>query len=579
MSNHISLLSAEDRQVLAARLFPDAASLSTPEDLEKKYPERQLSAEAKVTRVAPSPTGFAHIGMVFVSLVNRRLAKQTGGVFILRIEDTDAKREVAGATDTIIATLSHFGLPPDEGFVNGSDSKTQELGEYGPYLQSSRRDIYRGLARWLIEQGKAYPCFISEDELAKIYNQQTGQKLRPGIYGRWATWRDRSLKDIMTELDKGSQFVIRLRAWGEPAKRLVWNDGIKGKISMPENDLDVVILKSDGQSLYHFAHIVDDHFMRITDVIRGDEWLSSVPLHCQIFQAFGWKIPQYAHLSTIQKLEILQEADEETGEMVERKSKRKLSKRKDPEANAQYYYQMGFPPEAVIEYLLNLANSDFEDWRKANPFEPHESFELKLNRFSTAGALTDTAKLLNISRDVISRMDINSLFDKALTWAELFDTDLAAIMKRDPDYTRRCLNIERDAKKPSKRIASWQDLRPQLTWLFDETFADSSTFEFPEHISEADRNAVLSAYMESYDPSDDRDQWFSKCKEVAKKLGFAAETKEFKANPLAFKGSIGDVTMLIRVAITGSRQSPDLYEVLQVLGQEKVSRRLRRFQK
>lgn len=577
MTSPTSLLSAQDRNILADLLFPDAANLPTPAALEQKFPKRALGPDAKVTRVAPSPTGFAHIGMVFVSLVNRRIAHQSGGVFILRVEDTDSKREIEGATETIISTLSHFGLAPDEGFVPGESSAFEEVGAYGPYLQSPRKEIYRGLARWLVQEGKAYPCFITEEELTKTHDQQTARKVRPGYYGPWALWRDRSVADIRQELDRGNPFVIRLRAPGDPFKRISWPDGIKGEISMPENDLDVVILKSDGQSLYHFAHAMDDHFMHVTHVCRGDEWISSVPLHIQIFQAFGWQHPVYAHLPTIQKLEMVQETDEETGKLVERQSKRKLSKRKDPEANAQFYYQSGFPADAVIEYLLNLANSDFEDWRRANPLEPHTAFELKLNKLSVAGALADTVKLTSISRDVISRMSSSALYENALEWAERFDQDLAKLMKQDADYTRRCLNIEREGKKPSKRIATWLDLRPQLAWFFDEVFSEFSTFEFPEQISPADRSAIIKAYVATYDPADDRDQWFNKCKEVARSLGFAAETKEFKANPTAFKGSIGDVTMVIRVGIAGSRQSPDLHEVMQVLGRDRVARRLNRF--
>lgn len=577
MTTPISPLSKEDRQLLADRLFPNGSELPNLEGLASKYPPRNLKAGAMVTRVAPSPTGFAHIGMVFTSLVNRRLAHQSGGVFILRIEDTDSKREVAGATETIITTLSHFGLPPDEGFVPGTDTAFKEVGAYGPYLQSPRKDIYRGLARWLIQEGKAYPCFATEAELTKAHDQQTLMKVRPGYYGRFATWRDRSLADIENELNQGRPFVIRLRSAGDPSKRMSWDDGVKGVISMPENDVDAVILKSDGQSLYHFAHAMDDHFMHVTHVIRGDEWISSVPLHIQIFQSFGWQHPHYSHLSTIQKLDMVQEVDPETGKTVERQSKRKLSKRKDPEANAHFYYQSGFPAEAVTEYLLNLANSDFEDWRKANPEVPHTSFEVKLNKLSTAGALADTVKLTSISRDVIGRMKIDVLYDGALAWAEQFDAELAALMKRDSNYTKRCLNIEREGKKPSKRIATWQDLRPQLAWLFDEVFSGFTAFDFPEQISTSDRSAVVKTFLASYDPADNRDQWFEKCKVVAKSLGFAAETKEYKANPSAFKGSIGDLTMVIRVAISGSRQSPDLHEVMQVLGKERVVMRLGRF--
>ncbi len=579
MTTSKSPLSTQELQALTELLFPAEANIPGPAILEERYPARELKTNGVVTRVAPSPTGFAHIGMVFISLVNRRLAHQSGGTFILRIEDTDAKREVSGATETIISTLSHYGLSPDEGFVSSANAPFMEVGNYGPYLQSSRKELYRGLVRWLVQEGKAYPCFTSEAELTATHEQQTLSKVRPGYYGRWASWRDRPLAEVRAALDKGLPYVIRFRAPGDPNNRMSWTDLVKGKISMPENDLDAVILKSDGQSLYHFAHAMDDHYMRVTHVIRGDEWLSSVPLHTQIFQAFGWQHPQYAHLPTIQKVEIVKETDSETGAIVERQSKRKLSKRKDPEANAQFYYECGFPSEAVIEYLLNLANSDFEDWRRANPSESNINFEVKLGKISSAGALADTVKLMSISREVIGRMNVDALYDSALKWAEQFDVELAKLMRSDRTYTCKCLNIERDGKKPSKRIVTWKDLRTQLAWLYDEVFANLSSFEFPEQVSTIDRSAIIETFLGTYDPADDKDVWFSKCKAVASLVGFAADTKEYKANPTAFKGSVGDVTMVLRVALAGAQQSPDLHEVMQVLGRERVISRLNRFQR
>ena len=571
-----SPLSAAEREELATLLFPDAANLPTVESLEQRYPLRNLAPEAMVTRVAPSPTGFAHIGFVYTSLINRRFAHQTGGKFLLRIEDTDTKREVSGAFETIINTLATFGLDPDEGFVRGKSAQFEEIGDYGPYLQSNRRDIYRAMTLHLIRTGFAYPCFSTEEELTRANELQTLQKVRPGYYGKWAVWRDAPLAKIKSALTEGKPFVVRLRTFGEPTQRVTWSDGVKGEMSMPESDLDIVILKSDGQSLYHLAHAMDDHFMRITHVVRGDEWVSSVPTHIQIFKAFGWHHPHYSHLSTIQKLEMVKELDEETGQEVERQSKRKLSKRKDPEANAAYYAEMGFPPGAVIEYLLNIANSDFEDWRRANPDAPDTGFQIKLGKLSPAGALADTVKLASISKEVIGRMPIEHLHTAAVGWAQRYDEPLAALMERDPEYTRRCLNIERGGKKPSKRIATWKDLRPQIGWLFDEIFGSISTFDYPETISPEDRKAIVAEFLKTYNPTDDRDTWFGKCKEVAKSLGFAAEMKEYKAAPLNFKGSIGDLTMVLRVAIAGSRQSPDLHETMQVLGLERLKQRLLR---
>jgi glutamyl-tRNA synthetase len=569
-----SPLTDAERAELANLLFPDASRLPPLETLEQRYPARNLPAGAMVTRVAPSPTGFAHIGFVYMSLINRRFAHQTGGRFLLRIEDTDSKREVSGAFETIINTLASFGLDPDEGFVRGKSLQFEEIGDYGPYLQSTRRDIYRSMTHHLIRTGFAYPCFSTEEELTKANELQTLQKVRPGYYGKWAVWRDAPLPKIKAALDEGKPFVVRLRSFGDPTKRTTWSDGVKGEMSMPESDLDIVVLKSDGQSLYHLAHAIDDHFMRITHVIRGDEWVSSVPTHIQIFKAFGWHHPHYSHLSTIQKLEMVREIDEESGKEVERQSKRKLSKRKDPEANAAFYAEMGFPPGAVIEYLLNIANSDFEDWRRANPDTAEADFKIKLEKLSPAGALADTVKLTSISKEVIGRMAIEQLHTEALAWAKRYDEPLAHLMELDPDYTRRCLNIERGGKKPSKRISTWRDLRPQIAWLFDPVFGEITSFEYPESISADDRKAIVSEFLKSYNPSDDRDTWFAKCKDAAKVLGFAAEMKEFKAAPQNFKGSIGDLTMVLRVAIAGSRQSPDLHETMQVLGIERLKKRL-----
>lgn len=571
-----SPLSTAERTELAALLFPDGEKLPTVAALEARYPARSLPAGAMVTRVAPSPTGFAHIGFVYMSLINRRFAHQTGGRFLLRIEDTDTKREVTGAFETIINTLAFFGLDPDEGFVRGRTAQFEEIGDYGPYLQSTRRDIYRAMTYHLVKTGFAYPCFCTEEELTRAGELQTLQKVRPGYYGKWAVWRDAPLEKIKGALGEKKPFVIRLRTFGDPTKRTTWDDGVKGDMSMPESDLDIVILKSDGQSLYHLAHAIDDHFMRITHVVRGDEWVSSVPTHIQIFQAFGWQHPHYSHLSTIQKLEMVTETDPDTGATVERQSKRKLSKRKDPEANAGFYYELGFPPGAVTEYLLNIANSDFEDWRRANPDTPESAFTVKIAKLSPAGALADTVKLASISKEVIGRMTIDQLHAEALGWAKRYDEPLAALMERDPEYTRRCLNIERGGKKPSKRITTWRDLRPQIGWLFDAVFHEIQNLDFPENVSPADRAAIVAEFLKTYEPTDNRDVWFDKCKAVARALGFAGEMKEYKANPTAFKGNVGDVTMVLRVAAAGSRQSPDLHEVMQILGRSRLEARLKR---
>lgn len=576
MSNS-SPYSETERLELAKLLFPDWQELPGIEQLESRYPERALPSGAFVTRVAPSPTGFAHIGMAYISLVNWKLAKQTGGVFILRIEDTDEKREVVGALETIVNALDGLDLTREEGFLRTPEGKIVQIGEYGPYLQSHRKGIYRGIVFEMVKRGKAYPCFCDEGEIKAIVDEQALRKLRPGYYGPFAKWRDAPLEKIKGALEEGKSFVVRIRSFGDPHQRVSWNDGVKGTVSMPENDLDMVILKSDGQSLYHLAHAVDDHFMKVTHVLRGDEWLSSVPLHIQIFQSLDWQHPHYSHLPTIQKLEMVSEEDPETGKMVERQARRKLSKRKDPEANFDFYWEQGFPADAISEYLLNILNSDFEDWRRDNPTTHHKDFPIKFEKLPVSGALADLVKLTSISKDVIGRMNIEELYGHALRWAERFDPPLAKLMTRDEAYTKRCLNIEREGAKPSKRISTWRDVRPQTEWLFDEIFEGLTQFDFPEHISEPDRKDILEGFLKTLNMADSRDEWFARCKVVAGELGFAPEMKLFKKEPSKYKGHVGDVTMVIRVALCASRQSPDLHEVIQVLGEPRVRARINRF--
>jgi len=570
-----SILTDSERSELCELLFPDSASLPSLSQLEDRFPARNHGPNAMIMRVAPSPTGFAHIGAIYTALLNRTFAQQSGGVFILRVEDTDSKREVAGAFETLINSLALFGQDPDEGYVRNSTGEIEQRGTYGPYLQSQRKEIYRACAIHLLKSGSAYPCFCTEEELSEMNTQQTAQKARTGYYGYWAKWRDRSLTDIKAELGK-RPFVIRLRSAGDPHQRVQWEDGVKGRIAMPQNDLDSVILKSDGQSLYHLAHAMDDHFMRITHVLRGDEWISSVPLHIQIFQAFGWQHPNYAHLSTIQKLDTITEIDPETGKEVSRQSKRKLSKRKDPEANVDFYVEAGFPTASVIEYLTNIANSDFEDWRKANPDTQISEFKLKLNRLSPSAALADPLKLASISRDVIGRMPIDELFAQGLAWCKRFDRELVAFLEADPNYAKSALNIEREGKKPSRRITTWRDLRPQLSWFYESMFDLVTEFDYPENVTHAIRTQILERFLATYDPSDSREQWFDKCKVIATEIGFAPDLKQYKANPGAFPGHVGDVTNVLRVAMCSTRQSPELCEVMRVLGTNRVTARCKR---
>ena len=567
-----------DSDELALLIFGDAAvAAKRPEDHEAAYPARALPEGAMVTRVAPSPTGFMHIGGIFVSIINKRLAEQSGGVFFLRIEDTDVKRAVPGALDTIVDALARFGLTPQEGVIRGPSGEFVQKGDYGPYVQTERVGIYRDFAISLVRRGLAYPCFCTVEELDAFREEQTAIKAKPGYHGRWAKWRDAPIAQVEEALGRGMPFVIRLRAPDDVAGRVEWKDGVKGVISMPVNDVDHVLLKSDGIPTYHFAHAVDDHLMRTTHVIRGDEWISSVPFHLQLFRALGWKPPHYAHVPPIQKLERGEEKDPETGETKPTESRRKLSKRHDPEANIDYYRETGVPETATIEYLLNIANSAFEDWRKANPTKPYTDFQLKLNKLAPGGALSDMVKLRNISQAIIARMGGAEVYEHGLTWARSFDPELAALMERDREYARRALGIERDSPKGNKRIVTWQDVRAQLLFFFDELYAGVKELDFPETIPEEERKDLLRKLGDAYDPADSKDAWFEKIRAVAVAAGYAGEVKQYKASPGAYKGHVGDVSMLLRVALCGTRNSPDLREVMAILGPERVRARIARF--
>jgi glutamyl-tRNA synthetase len=567
-----------DREALVRLLFGEAAaSAKRPEDHEATYPPRALPEGAMVTRFAPSPTGFMHIGGIFVSIINKRLAEQSGGVFYLRLEDTDVKRAIPGAVDTIVDSLSRFGLTPHEGVIRGPSGELAQQGAYGPYVQTERVGIYRDFAISLLRRGLAYPCFCTVEELDAIREEQTAIKAKPGYHGRWAKWRDAPLARVEEALGRGTPFVIRLRAPDDASGRVEWKDGVKGVISMPVNDVDHVLLKSDGIPTYHFAHAVDDRLMRTTHVIRGDEWISSVPFHLQLFRSLGYKPVHYAHVPPIQKLERAEEKDPETGEAKTSESRRKLSKRHDPEANVAYYREIGVPEVATIEYLLNIANSAFEDWRKQNPAKPYTDFQLKLNKLAPGGALSDLVKLKNISQGIVARMSGAEVYEHGLAWARTYDPELAALMERDPEYARRALGIERDSPKGNKRIVTWQDVRAQLACFFDELYDRIEGFDFPETIPEAERKALLASLSEAYDPADSKDAWFEKIRAVAVAAGYAGEVKQYKASPEAYKGHVGDVSMLLRVALCGTRNSPDLREVMAIMGPERVRARIARF--
>lgn len=550
---------------VAALLFASQPDLLPPSHYEKLYPPRLLPKGAMVTRFAPSPTGLMHIGGVYMSLINKRLADQSGGVFFLRLEDTDNERYHADAVNTIIQALTQVNLLPHEGVVGVDKGQALQKGSYGTYVQSERVPIYHTFVRELIAKGLAYPCFLTMEELDETRAKQTLSKQRPGCYGKWAKWRDAPVEKVQEKLAQKTKYVVRLKAPGSYDKRLTWHDEIKGDISVPENDVDAVLIKSDGLPTYHFAHAVDDHLMRTTHVVRGDEWLASVPLHLQLFQAFGWQPPKYAHVGPIEKLEAQPDGHN---------SRRKLSKRKDPEANIQFYFQKGFPVEAVLEYLTHLIASSFEDWRRQNPAKPLADFAINFKQFSPHGALSDFDKLSSISKDIIADLDAETLYKRALQWALEWDQSLAELMKKHETLTKRALNIERGGERRSKRIATWQDLRSQLFFIYDELFNDLPVFPFPERISPIDRNAIIAAFLKDYQTSWEKQQMLDYAKDMALKQGYAPNGKTFDKDPKAYKGHFGDVMMVIRVAICGARESPDLWEVMQVLGVERMKKRL-----
>ncbi len=540
-----------DNQKLAALLFPNVTK--TPDDYENIYPPRGLAEGVKVTRFAPSPTGFMHLGNLFSALIDK-LAAGKDGVFYLRIEDTDKKREVDGAIDAALAGLAAFGVVPNEG-MTGQET---EKGAYGPYKQSKRADIYACYAKKLVEEGRAYPCFCTEEELAGIRARQEAEGANPGYYGKWAVWREKDLPAIEQALSEGKPYVLRLRSLGDENKKIFVNDLVKGKIEMPENTQDIVLLKTDGIPTYHFAHAVDDHLMRTTHVVRGDEWIASLPLHVELFSALGFKPPKYVHISPIMKLDG--------------GNKRKLSKRKDPEAAVSYYIEKGYPAGGVAEYLMTLANSNFEDWRRANKDLPADDFPFNVKKMSPSGALFDEAKFEDICKNIISVMSADEVFEKTGEWAKQYDPELSALIEEDPEKFRNILSIDRDVPKPRKDIAAWSMVKDYLSYFYDSLFKIEDAM--PQQLSDADINAVLDAYIAAYDENDDKDTWFQKLKDLCEPLGFKPNVKEYKKNPEAYKGHVGDVSGVIRVATTGRRNTPDLYYVLKYLGKDRVIARL-----
>ncbi len=536
---------------LAQLLFPNIDK--TPKDYEDIYPARNLKEGARVTRFAPSPTGFLHFGNLFACMAAYHTAKQTDGVFYVRVEDTDRKRKVEGAVDVMLKGLSVYGIHADEGVVG----ENIEKGEYGPYYQSARKDIYQAFAKSLVEQDLAYPCFCSAEELDDIRKAQENESIK-GYWGKWAKCRALSFEQIKHNINSGMKWTLRLKSPGSPDKKCFFDDMIKGKIEMPENVQDVVILKSDGIPTYHFAHAVDDHLMRTTHVIRGDEWISSTPIHLQLFRALGFKPPKYAHIAPIMK-------EESTG-------KRKLSKRKDPEAAVTYYAEEGYPQESVNEYMMTLANSNFEDWRKMNKDEPIEKFPFNLKKMSVSGALFDLVKLTDVSKNVICRMSAQKVFALSYEWAKEYNEQLAFLYEQDKERATAILNIDRENKKPRKDIAKWSDIPGYISYMYDEAF--TPCYALNGNATPELAVNVLEKYMDVVDLSDDKDTWFARIKDMCESVGCTPNVKEYKANPEAYKGHVGDVSTIIRVALTGRTNTPDLFYITALLGENTVKSRL-----
>ena len=541
-----------DYQALAELLFPHVTA--TPEELEARFPQRNLPEGAVVTRMAPSPTGFVHLGNLVQGMISERMAHRTKGVLFLRVEDTDAKREVPGAVEVLISSLKHYNIHFDEGATIDGDN-----GAYGPYRQRQRAEIYHVYAKKLVMEGKAYPCFCTEEELTAMREKQEANKETTGYYGPYALWRDRPMEDIQAQLAAGNPWVLRFRSTGSIENQFKFDDLVKGKLTITENNVDHVLLKSDGIPTYHFAHAVDDHLMRTTHVVRGDEWLSTLPFHIQLFQALGFKLPKYVHIGPLMKMDGA--------------SKRKLSKRKDPELALTYYKAEGFSTTAMREYLMTVLNSNFEDWRRANPDADMDTFPFSPKKLNPAGSLFDYAKLIDVSKNVISRMTAEDVYRQLTEWALEFQPDFGEKLAQDPDYAKAILAIGRGGKKPRKDLATWKDARDYMGFFYDD-YLESPVFD--QKFSRETIADVLTRFLEGFDPADDSAVWFNKVKAITEAIGFTTDMKAYKQNPDAFPGTVSDVSTFIRQSVTGKTNSPDLYTVMQLLGPDRTAERIRK---
>lgn len=542
------------RKDLAELMYPNTTM--TIEDYEKKYPERDLREGAVVSRFAPSPTGFVHMGSLLTTLIAAKVPKDTGGIFYLRIEDTDGKRTVENGIDGIITDLKNFDIKIDEGVLG----ENEEIGKYGPYIQTKRKVIYDTYAKYMVENDMAYPCFCQEEELDDIRRRQEALKERIGYYGKYAKCRNMSIEEAASRIKNGEKYVLRLKSPGNFDNKVEVNDLVRGKIEFPENDIDVVLIKSDGIPVYHFAHVIDDHLMRTTHILRGEEWISSTPIHLQLFRMLGFKPPKYAHLGLVMKVD-------------ENGTRRKLSKRKDPEAAVSYYHEKGVPIEAVKRYLMTIANSNFEEWMDQNPDKTIDDFTFSFKKMSMSGSLFDLEKLLNISKNYISHLTKEEVYGNLVNWALEFDKEFYNLLIKYQDYTKDILNIEREQKKPRKDYSCYSDIKDQIFYMYDELY-NPSKYEWGNITDIDEIKRILDIYMDKYFDVSDKDRWFNNIKQMADEMGYCSNMKEYRENPSLYKGSVADISTVLRVAITSKCMTPDLYEIMKLLGKERIEKRI-----
>lgn len=539
----------ETNKLLAELLFPNVTK--TIHDYEDMYPERDLKEGTIVSRFAPSPTGRLHMGSLFASFIPEVFARQTDGVFILRIEDTDAKREIEDGTKLILDDLRDNGYKIDENPIDG--------GLYGPYIQTERKEIYEAFAKYLVEIGRAYPCFCSEEDLTEMRESQESKKERIGYYGRYAKCRNLTYEEVKERIDNGDKYVIRLKSLGDFNKKLIFKDLVKGTMALPENDLDQVLIKSDGIPPYAFAHVVDDHLMRVTHVTRDDSYISSVPYHLELWNAFGFKVPKFAHLLPLCVRE---------GETV-----RKISKRKDPEAAVSFYHERGIPKEAIKLYFATLLNSNFEEWYLQNQDKGYRDFTFTFNKMSKSGPLFDLEKLLNISRNYISKLSKVEVYNNLLEWASIYDKDFNDILINNKEYSMDILNIEREQKKPRKDYSCYSEIKSQIFYMYDELYNPVS-YDWQNITDKEEIIRILDTYIDKYYDTSDKEVWFNNIKELTEELGYSSNMKEYKENPSMYKGSVADISTVLRVALTSKSMTPDLYEIMRLLGKDRIVKRI-----